>query len=174
MLEPTPAIDARYFQYYLRSQRFVGWVSATTSGDRPRVSFETIAGFAIPLAPLSEQRRIVARIDALFTEISGGEAALAEARKVSPRRDRPNPPPRLRCCRGARRHPSPARRRGPAMLRDSRNRSSRPPSRAGLSRKTPPTNPRAYCWLGSTRRRGPWDDACAWGDNARTGPGRLG
>ena len=81
VLEPTPAIDARYLQYYLHSQRFVGWVSATTSGDRPRVSFETIAGFAIPLAPLPEQRRIVARIDALFTGITEGGAALTEARK---------------------------------------------------------------------------------------------
>ena len=51
VFEPTPAIEARYLQYYLHSQRFVGWISATTSGDRPRVGFETIAGFAIPLAP---------------------------------------------------------------------------------------------------------------------------
>ena len=81
VFEPTPAIEARYLQYYLHSQRFVGWISATTSGDRPRVGFETIAGFAIPLAPLPEQRRIVARIDALFAEIAEGEAALADARK---------------------------------------------------------------------------------------------
>jgi type I restriction enzyme, S subunit len=35
----------------------------------------------VPLAPMAEQRRIVARIDALFAEIAEGEAALAEARK---------------------------------------------------------------------------------------------
>lgn len=34
----------------------------------------------IPLAPSAEQQRIVARIDALFTEIAEGEAALAAAR----------------------------------------------------------------------------------------------
>ncbi len=34
-----------------------------------------------PIAPLSQQRRIVARVDALFAEIAEGEAALAEARK---------------------------------------------------------------------------------------------
>src|SRR5208283_2119744 len=66
VLVPMPAIDARYLQYFLHSRRFVGLVSATTSGDRPRVSFETITAFAIPLAPFPEQRRIVARIDALF------------------------------------------------------------------------------------------------------------
>lgn len=35
----------------------------------------------VPLAPLAEQRRIVARVDALFAEIAEGEAALEEARK---------------------------------------------------------------------------------------------
>ncbi len=35
----------------------------------------------VPLAPFGEQRRIVARVDALFAEIAEGEAALAAARK---------------------------------------------------------------------------------------------
>lgn len=35
----------------------------------------------VPLAPLAEQCRIVARVDALFAEIAEGEAALEEARK---------------------------------------------------------------------------------------------
>lgn len=35
----------------------------------------------MPFAPLAEQHRIVARIDALFAEIAEGEAALTEARK---------------------------------------------------------------------------------------------
>ena len=54
---------------------------STVSGDRPRIDFATIAGFDFPLAPLAEQRRIVARVDALFAEIAEGEAALAAARK---------------------------------------------------------------------------------------------
>jgi type I restriction enzyme S subunit len=81
VLEPTAAVDSRYLQYFLHSRRFVGLVSATTSGDRPRVRFETITGFAIPLAPLPEQRRIAARVDALFAEVAAGEATLAAARK---------------------------------------------------------------------------------------------
>lgn len=40
-----------------------------------------LAKFPVPIAPLAEQRRIVARIDELFAEIAEGEAALAEARK---------------------------------------------------------------------------------------------
>jgi type I restriction enzyme, S subunit len=35
----------------------------------------------VPLAPVAEQRRIVARVDALFADVAEGEAALAEARK---------------------------------------------------------------------------------------------
>lgn len=81
VLAPTAAIDIRYLQYFMHSRRYVGWVSAVVSGDRPRVGFETLASFAIPLAPIAEQRRIVARVDALFAEIAEGEAALAEARK---------------------------------------------------------------------------------------------
>ena len=116
VLEPTPAIDARYLQYYLHSQRFVGLVLATTSGHRPRVNFETIAGFAIPLAPLPEQRRIVARIDALFAEIAGGDAALTEAReglpaprspKSSAASPTPSPPPPTRKPCSTQRPPTP-------------------------------------------------------------------
>jgi type I restriction enzyme S subunit len=40
-----------------------------------------LAAFPAPVAPLAEQRRIVARIGELFSEIAEGEAALAEARK---------------------------------------------------------------------------------------------
>jgi len=40
-----------------------------------------MAEFGFPLAPVPEQRRIVARIDALFAEIAEGEAALAAARQ---------------------------------------------------------------------------------------------
>ena len=81
VIEPSEAIDVRYLQYFVHSRRFVNWIRAATSGDRPRASFETLASLTIPLAPLGEQGRIVERIDALFAEIAEGEAALAEARK---------------------------------------------------------------------------------------------
>lgn len=45
------------------------------------VTLGSLREFRVPLAPVAEQRRIVARIDALFAEIAEGEAALAEARK---------------------------------------------------------------------------------------------
>jgi type I restriction enzyme S subunit len=46
-----------------------------------RVNPYTVGAAAIPIAPLAEQRRIVARIDELFAEIAEGEAALERARQ---------------------------------------------------------------------------------------------
>jgi type I restriction enzyme S subunit len=47
----------------------------------PAVVDSDVKAQVFPLAPLPEQRRIVARIDGLFAEIAEGEAALAAARK---------------------------------------------------------------------------------------------
>ncbi len=73
-------LEAQYLQYLLHSKLFVNAAMSTTSGDRPRADFGDLAKFGFPLPPLAEQRRIVARIDALFAEIAEGEAALARAR----------------------------------------------------------------------------------------------
>jgi type I restriction enzyme, S subunit len=80
-ISPSIAADSRYLQLFMHARRFVNTAMGTVSGDRPRIDFATIAGFDFPLAPLAEQRRIVARIDRLFAEIADGEAALTEARK---------------------------------------------------------------------------------------------
>jgi type I restriction enzyme, S subunit len=45
----------------------------------PQLKKSILQTIPIPLAPLPEQRRIVARIDELFTEIAEGEAALTRA-----------------------------------------------------------------------------------------------
>lgn len=80
VMSALEGIDPRYLQFFMHARRFVNSASADTSGDRPRIDFDKIAEFEIPLAPTSEQRRIVARIDELFTEIADGETALARAR----------------------------------------------------------------------------------------------
>jgi type I restriction enzyme S subunit len=53
-------------------------VGSTNQLELPR---SVIAELKIPLPPLPEQRRIVARIDELFAEIDEGEAALQRARQ---------------------------------------------------------------------------------------------
>jgi type I restriction enzyme S subunit len=73
-------IEPRYLQLFMHGRRFVNLATADTSGDRPRIDFDKIAEIEIPLAPTTEQRRIVTRVDELFTEIADGEALLARAR----------------------------------------------------------------------------------------------
>jgi type I restriction enzyme S subunit len=80
-IKPAPFLEPRFLQLFLHTRRFVNTAMSIVSGDRPRIDFGTIAEFNFPLAPLAEQRRIVARIDELFAEIAEGEAALREARK---------------------------------------------------------------------------------------------
>lgn len=65
VLPPSEALDQRYLQRTLMSPGFVQFAGLRSTGDRPRVSFEGIADYQFPLPPLSEQRRIVAKIDSL-------------------------------------------------------------------------------------------------------------
>ena len=74
----------------LYSQQFLAYVlpgylkfinEHTSSVTVKHLSSKTVQEIPLPLPPLAEQKRIVARIDALFAEIDEGEAALASARK---------------------------------------------------------------------------------------------
>ena len=51
-----------------------------TGTTRKRISRKNLATVRIPLAPLDEQRRIVARVDALFSELDAGIKSLTRAR----------------------------------------------------------------------------------------------
>jgi type I restriction enzyme, S subunit len=82
LVRPASILPA-YLGYLVettRVQRLVtsGHVGSTNQQELPRSFVENLL---VPLAPLAEQRRIVARVDALFAEIAEGEAALAAARK---------------------------------------------------------------------------------------------
>jgi type I restriction enzyme S subunit len=79
-LTPKDGIEARFLQFVMHSRRFVNEATRETTGDRPRVSFGTLAEIDVPIAPTTEQRRIVKRIDDLFSEIADGETALTRAR----------------------------------------------------------------------------------------------
>ena len=74
----TAAIDIRYGYWFLWFRK-LGKLDQSTA--IPSLSRDIYNVQPIPLAPLAEQRRIVARIDALFAEIAEGEAALEAARK---------------------------------------------------------------------------------------------
>lgn len=77
---PSGAVDIDYLFWALqRSKQSI--TALGQGGAQPNISQRILLECKIPLPPLTEQRRIVARIDALFAEIADGEAALAAARK---------------------------------------------------------------------------------------------
>ncbi len=75
--KPKRVIDLRYGFHFLK-WKALGRLDQSTA--IPSLSRDIYSDVAIPVAPLPEQRRIVARIDELFAEIAEGEAALERAR----------------------------------------------------------------------------------------------
>lgn len=75
----TEGLNGQLFAYRLNSQDFVNFANHQVSGDRPRVDFEKLAIFPYLLAPSREQGRIVAKLDALLSRVSAGEAAARRA-----------------------------------------------------------------------------------------------
>jgi type I restriction enzyme, S subunit len=76
-------VDTKYLWYWLVRRAFRQEAERNMSGSagQLRVPADYLRRTPIPIAPLPEQRRIVARIDELFTEIAEGEDALARARQ---------------------------------------------------------------------------------------------
>ena len=68
-----------YLMHRLRSRDFVSFSSHLNEGDRPRVDFNQIGAFSIEVPPLPEQHRIVAKIEALFSELDAGQDSLTRA-----------------------------------------------------------------------------------------------
>jgi type I restriction enzyme S subunit len=82
ILRPSEAIDARYLFWFVHSRKFTETLIPLQRGNSPpAVLDDDVRDQLIPVPPLPEQRRIVARIDELFTEIADGETSLARARE---------------------------------------------------------------------------------------------
>jgi type I restriction enzyme, S subunit len=84
VVRPTDEVEPDYLRHFLSTERVRQYLAANVSGvggSLMRVNSGTVGAIRFPLAPLAEQRRIVARLDALLAEIAEGEMALAEARK---------------------------------------------------------------------------------------------
>ncbi|OED72171.1 restriction endonuclease subunit S [Vibrio crassostreae] len=64
MLPDPTRLDRRYLAHYLRSEKFVNWVSEQVAGAKmPRVSMKIFWDHEIPLPPLAEQKRIAVILD---------------------------------------------------------------------------------------------------------------
>ncbi|RXS85341.1 restriction endonuclease subunit S [Streptomyces sp. TM32] len=77
---PSGAIDSRFLLHRLLSPDFVRYVmQKNPKGDRPRAYWEQFSNFPTLLPPLSEQHRIVAKLDEQLTYIEAGERSLDAA-----------------------------------------------------------------------------------------------
>ncbi len=81
ILRPSEAIDPHYLYWFVHSRKFTDILIPLQRGNSPpAVLDDDVRDQLIPIAPLPEQRRIVARIDELFIDIADGEASLTRAR----------------------------------------------------------------------------------------------
>ncbi len=76
-------VNNEYLKYRLLMPDFVRFANINVSGvHHPRVKYDTISNFQIPLPPLPEQQRIVAKIEELFTKLDAGVEALQKAKAL--------------------------------------------------------------------------------------------
>lgn len=80
VLKTMNEVDSRYLRYRLLSPDFVHYANQNVSGvQHPRVNAKTVGQFDIGLPPPNEQRRIVEKIEELFTRLGAGVEALKYA-----------------------------------------------------------------------------------------------
>lgn len=75
----TEGVDSRYLQYFLNSSTFVSFATHLNTGDRPRVDFDQLAPYEFPLAPIDQQKHIVAEIEKQFSRL---DEAVANLKRV--------------------------------------------------------------------------------------------
>ncbi len=77
---PLSIIDENYLAFFLQSPFYWQTLSEEKAGiTLPNVNASKLKRIPIPLPPLPEQRRIVAKLDALFTQLDAGVDALKQA-----------------------------------------------------------------------------------------------
>ncbi len=76
---PSPELPRKFIELSLRFT--IAEVVAEAKGDIPGLSKAHILQHSIPLPPLAEQKRIVAKIEELFSELDAGEESLRRARR---------------------------------------------------------------------------------------------
>jgi type I restriction enzyme S subunit len=79
-LVPAPGVFNEYVYFYLKSIR--GLANSLATGTTfKELSGKAFAKLPFPLPPLAEQKRIVSKIEELFSELDAGEESLRRARR---------------------------------------------------------------------------------------------
>jgi len=74
-------LSTQFLGFRVLSTDFVDYATQNMTGvQHPRVHFDALRHFPIALPPSAEQRRIVAKIDELFSQLDAGVAALEKAK----------------------------------------------------------------------------------------------
>src|SRR5690606_38006835 len=82
VLRPLPGIEPKFVYYFVSSKqvRYDAEHNMTGAVGQKRVPAGYLAGKSLPLPPTNEQKRIVAKIETLFSELDKGIEALKTAR----------------------------------------------------------------------------------------------
>lgn len=73
----NPYLDNHYLMWLLSTPDFVDYANNNSSGVQlPRINFQKLSKYPVPLPPLAEQHRIVAAIEALFARLDATNARL--------------------------------------------------------------------------------------------------
>ncbi|MGE5610365.1 MAG: restriction endonuclease subunit S [Bacillota bacterium] len=81
IVRPIEGTRSRYVHYFLSSpfaERLIGLFDNGTA--QPNLSAAALKRFNVPLAPLREQDRIIAKVEELFSDLDAGVAALERVR----------------------------------------------------------------------------------------------
>ncbi|HAT1815649.1 restriction endonuclease subunit S [Legionella pneumophila serogroup 1] len=83
LIRPSSEVNSRYLNLYLQSFYKSGKISEYQAGSNNlrNLKFNDYAQIEVPIAPLNEQKRIIAKIEELFSELDNGIAALKTARE---------------------------------------------------------------------------------------------
>lgn len=80
VLRPTPAVVAEYLFRYVLTDKFISRVTSQQTGTHyPATSERKVKAQAVPLPPLLEQQRIIARIKELVAKMDSARGALLKA-----------------------------------------------------------------------------------------------
>lgn len=75
LLVPKPEVSARYIWYFSRSEAYRDYLDSLAPGANiNNLRFDDLAGLVLPLPPLDEQKRIVAKLDQAFAALDRARA----------------------------------------------------------------------------------------------------
>ena len=81
-LLPSKKIVRKFLSYWFLVPTILQKINATSTGARmPRANMNTLLEFPLPLPPLPEQKRIVAKLDAIFAQAELAKAAITQQLK---------------------------------------------------------------------------------------------